>query len=223
MMVAGLVSIMLLLLSGVNGYGQSVRIRNLTLMKPDSPILISHARNALEISAPTIPARELVVRVRNTAGQPVTELWRCASGDTLLLDILPNHGTVEIEIAHHARVILRAAYRAKRAVDPVACLGWLRGASAAKADILAQEGLCIVDTASVIRFARFARIMQYSFETNKGDDDYREQVFGAQVTPGIRVAISRLRPGSKIAFKDIVMVGADCMPRRLNDVCFVIR
>lgn len=105
--------------------------------------------------------------------------------------------------------------------EPEAVVGFLKGNTVTKKDLLAQSLLRVVYPGSAYDYPY--KILGYTFKAYRDPVSITKQVEGAFIPIEIQKIIKDLKPGRAVVFYDIIAVCPDCNSRKLKDIKLVVQ
>ncbi|MBC7398751.1 MAG: gliding motility protein GldM [Mucilaginibacter sp.] len=186
------------------------------VVSPDKMnVLYIGVPNPVSVSAPGIAKKD--IKVSMTGGSI------SASGNGYVA-MVTTQGTATVNVSGEVSkgkvmALGSTLFRVKRIPDPKAEFGGKSGGTSASANLRAQEALF----AKLDNFEFDARFNVTRFTMiimNPRQDVVPFTTTGNQLTSAMHTALNGIRPGSKVAFQDIIAVGPDGTQRGLDPILF---
>ena len=105
--------------------------------------------------------------------------------------------------------------------EPQASVGFLKGNTVTKKDLLAQSLLRVIYPGSAYSYPY--KILSYTFKAYRSPASITKQVEGTFIPIDIQKIIKDLVPGNAVVFSDIIAVCPECNSRKLKDIKLVVQ
>ena len=105
--------------------------------------------------------------------------------------------------------------------EPQAAVGFLKGNTVTKKDLLAQSLLRVTYPGSAYSYPY--KILSYTFKAFREPASVTKSVDGTFIPLDVQKVVKDLKPGTAVLFSDIIAVCPDCNSRKLKDIKIVVQ